>query len=168
MKGNPIKVIILLVMVFLAYKFLSSGIKSLTSRPASTAPSEEAPVETIGEEVLPTEANITSSSTTEAKTDILSAMSDYGRVPFVSAQESKSATDLPDAPQSRSTQYEVPQLTTILNYEGKWFAIINGNLVKSGDTIGRIKILQIMENLVIIEEAGKTYKLKLWQEVISK
>lgn len=167
MKGNFPKVIILLVVVFLAYKSLSRGIKSFTSRPAAGVSTEQVPADTALEDLLPTKQANNTSPATESKPDVLAALSGYGRTPFISAEESKTTT--PEAAtSSRTTAYEPPQLTTILNYEGKWFAIVNGNLVKAGDKIGKMKILEIKENLVNIEEAGRIYKLKLWQEAILK
>ncbi len=169
MKGNFVKVLMLLVLVFVAYKSLGKGLKAFTSHSAVTTPEvSEIPLDTAPESLLPSEQAGSASSATEAKVDILGALNDYGRVPFIpSTGESKIAKQGADI-SPRTTAYVIPELTTTLNYEGKWFAIVNGNLVKAGDKVGRVTILDIKENQVKIEEAGRTFELKLWQEGISK
>lgn len=173
MKGNLPKIIILIVMLFLAYKSLSKGINAFRARPASVAPVEEAPVESApSEEQLPLEQAASPETVTKTNADILSAMNDYGRVPFVSVQEPKKGTESQSSEQETGsygkTTPSIPQLTTIINYQGEWSAVVNGNLVKTGDKMGKLTILEIKENLVRVEEAGKTYDLKLWQEGITR
>ena len=167
MKGNFVKVIILLVVAFFAYKFLSQGIKSFSARPKASVPTEQVPPDAAPENGLPAEPANNTPAVTGDKPEAPALLNNYERVPFISVKKSKTETPEKDT-RSQSAGYKTPQLTTILNYEGKWFAIVNGNLVKAGDKMGKIKILEIKENWVSIEEDGRTTQLKLWQEAGSK
>ncbi|MFZ5799921.1 MAG: hypothetical protein ACOY3D_00885 [Candidatus Omnitrophota bacterium] len=170
MKGNLPKIIILLVAAFFAYKSLSKGIKEFTARPVGTATEESAATEPVPSEELSNLATEPAASPSNGDSaELLGNMGDYGRMPFATPAESKStATETSPPAALRTTTYEPPQLTTILNYGGRWFAVINGILVKAGEKVGKVVVLSIEENAVTIEEAGKVYRLRLWPEGIGK
>ncbi|MBM3249100.1 MAG: hypothetical protein FJZ10_06770 [Candidatus Omnitrophica bacterium] len=169
MKGNAVKIIVLVILCYIAFLSLKKGITAFNAKPGQTdAPPEEVLTEEIPAEMLLSEA--TDGADTGAATDTIDAftsLSDYGNAPFLTQQESQDSTqDTSSSFSGRS--FDTAQLTTIINYEEEWRAVINGTLVKKGDSLGRLKIAAIDENSATIEEAGKTYKLRLWQEAAAK
>ena len=172
MKGNLPKIIFLVVMVFVAFKTLSQGVKSLKREPAppeTTAPLEEEVLSEAPSSPGPAAAASVGAGTADSKReDALSVLSDYRRVPFSPPEETRAAASKAVETSTQLKSQTLPQLTTVLHYEGKWFAVINGNLLKEGDTVGRMKVVDIRENSVDLEEAGEIFHMKLWEEDLSQ
>lgn len=168
MKGNAVKIIVLIVLAYIAFLSLKRGINVFTARPAQTATEEEVLLtEEIPAELLLSEQKDSGESSATDIVDAFTSLNDYGTAPFLTQQESQ-APSQDTASSLLGKTFDTAQLTTIINYEGQWYAIINGILVKQGDSLGKLKIAAIDQNNVTIEEAGKAYKLRLWQEAAAK
>lgn len=160
-----VKVAIFLVMAFLAFKSLSSGIKSFSRKPAgSAAPEAGEGFVSLGSGAVSAEGGLAVSGGKSGKDVVLDTMTEYGRMPFMPAPQ-KPAEEKEDEKQVALQEADqVPTLTTILQYQGKWFAVIDGKLCKAGDEIRGVRILGVSKNTVKVSRDKQIYTLKLWTE----
>jgi len=162
---NLLRIIVLIVMLFIAYMTISGGLKSLNRR-REVPPSPEQQIAAelsaapVGVPISDPQSAAPAAAAT-ASDDLFSGLKSSSRIPFISTQQSKESEATLQTKPAYETTSDVPQLTTTLNYNGKWFAVINGNLVKAGDTIRNITIVEIDEGMVKIKYLGKERKLKL-------
>ncbi|MFH0876735.1 MAG: hypothetical protein V1863_00740 [Candidatus Omnitrophota bacterium] len=165
MNNNTVKVAIFLVMAFLAFKSLSSGLKSFSRKPAGPA----VPEVDGGFVASGTDAKLSqrSSLVSERKSDKsarLDTITEYGRMPFMPApQKAPEDKNVEEQPVLQDIE-QVPALTTILQYQGKWFAVIDGKLFKAGDEFKGMRILEVTKNTVKVSRNRQITTLKLWAE----
>jgi MSHA biogenesis protein MshK len=57
------------------------------------------------------------------------------------------------------------QLQSVLISQGRRRAIINGNMVALGDTVGEAKVVKITETEVVLQKGSETEVLKLYPAV---
>lgn len=88
-----------------------------------------------------------------------------GVVASAHAQGLSDPTRPPNAPAAGPGEDAAPvgtQLQSVLISQGRRLAIINGNTVALGDTVGEAKVVKITETEVVLQKGNETEVLKLY------